>query len=166
MEFLSGYMHKLIASALICTLALMLTPKGRVKKAVTFVCGAVMLAAVIAPITGLDFDEYSKALTEYKLKAEEYSGSGSENLKNLNRIYIQDSCRAYILDKAKSEGICVISASVEVKWSDEGFWYPVKADIESSCSGEDMKRLSAYIEAELGISREKQNWSNSYEEDN
>lgn len=155
MEFISQYLLKLIASAFICSIALMLSPKGKTQKAVAFVCAAVMLSAALSPISELDFSEYSRALTQYKLKAAELSEEGQEDSKNLSRTYIQDRCSAYILDKAKSMGISVTEVKVHAEWSKEGFWYPIEVELKGTYNA----ALSSYIESELGIARKMQSWT-------
>ena len=72
-----------------------------------------------------------------------------------SRTIIESDCCAYILDKAAALGASVRDASVSLKWSSEGFWYPAECGIDGQYSEE----LSRAIESELGIGREGQKWS-------
>lgn len=153
-----GYIQTLIFSAVFCFLTLALTPDGNGKKAVGIACAAVMMIATISPLKSIDLSDYSKTVFEYKTMAQEYANSGKANSENLNRLYIQEQCQAYILDKAEKLGAEVQEAKVTAEWSNDGFWYPVSCEVRHSCSGNQQKELEAYIEAELGISNENQEW--------
>lgn len=155
---LSSYIRGLISAALIVTLALLVTPKGRIKKAVSFVCAVVMLTAALLPIGGIDFHSYSETISGYREDAEKYSDTGRENSKNLNRLYIQEKCEAYILDKAAMTGAKLDSVSVDAEWSEKGWFYPVSVEISGEYDENDKSRISAYIEAELGIESSAQKW--------
>lgn len=161
--FLHGYIQALISTALFCFLALALTPEGSVKKAVGIACSAAMIIAVISPIASIDLSDYSKTLAQHRVAAQEYAENGKQDSENLNRLYIQDKCRAYILDKAKNIGADVQNAIVTAQWSNDGFWYPVECEIQYDCSENDRAKLAGYIEAELGISKENQKWCNTDE---
>ena len=161
--FLHGYIQTLVYSAAFCFVALAVTPDGIGKKAVGIVCAAAMIIAVISPIASIDMSDYSKSLSEYKLAAQKYAESGKQDSEILNRMYIQDKCRAYILDKAKKVGADVTEANVTAEWSNDGFWYPVKCEIKSDCTDDARAKLAGYIEAELGISKDNQKWCKTNE---
>ena len=162
-QFLHNYIQIIISAALLCSLALIITPDGRAKKAVGIVCAVSMITALISPLVKLDFSEYSEAVAGYKISAQKYADNGIENRENLNRLYIQEQCQAYILDKADYLGADVSAVKVTAEWSNDGYWYPVSADINHDCSDADRKKLESQIEAELGISRDNQNWSKANE---
>lgn len=158
-EFVHNYIQTLVCSAVFCFLALALTPEGSGKKAVGIACAAAMMIAVISPIVSIDLSDYSKTLTEYKLKAEEYADSGKTESENLNRLYIQDKCRAYILDKADETGTELAEVTVTAEWSNDGYWYPHEVRIVSGADENQRARLSDCIQTQLGISVENQDWS-------
>ena len=85
-EFVHNYIQTLVYPAVFCFLAMALTPEGSGKKAVGIACAAAMMIAVISPVVTIDLSDYSKMLTEYKLKAEKYADSGREDSENLNRL--------------------------------------------------------------------------------
>ena len=143
------------ATALICAVAKALTPGGAGKKVMGVVCGFAMMAALLSVTGDVDAGGIGAYMDRYRREAEAYAGEASEAGARQTRFIIEERCEAYILDKAASMGVSLRSVSVTAKWSDEGFWYPVKAMLEGDESGE----LSRTIEAELGISRENQVWS-------
>lgn len=160
---MNGYISGLIYTSAFCAVCLALTPKGRVKSVVSFACGIAMITALFSPLIGLDFSDYSETLAGYKEEAEKIANEGVNSTDKLNRLYIEEQCESYILDKAESLRVYVREVNVYLEWSDKGFWYPVSAEITAECSDSAQKQLSAYIESELGIERSKQNWSETNE---
>ena len=74
----------------------------------------------------------------------------------VTRKVIEESYEAYILDKGENLGVEITSADVSVRWSDEGYWYPVKAEIEAE---QKSAELTDAISRELGIETENIYWS-------
>ncbi len=141
-------------TALFCSVALELAPKGAAGKTVKSVCALAMALALISPLIEPDMEEYSLNLAQYRQEAEAISGQGEEIFRSLSRTVIEEQCRAYILDKAQSMGCPVSDVSVSLKWSSEGCWYPEACRLE----GEYNAGLSAALEGGLGIAAEKQEW--------
>lgn len=146
-------------TGIVCSLAYMITPAGRVKRALTILCGIVMCIAVVSPIAQLDMHAYSKALTQYKIDADEIAGQGEEYSKNLNRTIIQDECRAYILDKAAEQGAELSEVEVLAQWSNEGYWYPYEVSISAQLPPSSRARLEDEIQTQLGIGIDHQIWN-------
>ena len=161
--FLHNYIMTLICTAFLCSVAFILTPDGREKKAVSVVCGITMITAIILPLVKLDFNDYSKSLAGYRLDAQKYADNGNENRENLNRLYIEEQCQAYILDKAEFLGADISSVRVCAEWSTDGYWYPVSATIEGNCEDANRRKLEAIIETDLGIGIDNQKWSSTNE---
>ena len=159
-EVLRTWIASIISSAVFCAVIIAVTPKGRVFNALKLLCGLVMIFAIISPLADINFDEYSKSLKKYRDRAEELTARANEYEDKYNRVFIQDKCAAYILDKAESYGVHPSSVAVSADWSMDGYWYPVSADINCNCTDELRNKLTASIEAELGIAKERQTWSN------
>lgn len=162
-EVLRAWLNAVIYTGVICGIALVITPGGRVKKALTILCGAAMCVAFISPLAGIDLNSYSETLAGFKLEAESFAAQGESYSKNLNRTIIEDECEAYILDKAENLGVQLDEVEILAVWSDEGYWYPSEAAITGSVSQSQRERMSSCIEAELGISRDNQQWSGEYD---
>ena len=162
-EVLRTWLNAVIYTGVICGIALVITPGGRVKKALTILCGAAMCVAFISPLAGIDLNSYSETLAGFKLEAESFAAQGESYSKNLNRTIIEDECEAYILDKAENLGVQRDEVEILAVWSDEGYWYPSEAAITGSVSQAQRERMSSCIEAELGISRDNQQWSGEYD---
>lgn len=86
------------------------------------------------------FSEKKESIAE-KIAADE---------KEATRKVIQEKFEAYIIDKGKNFGITDLHAKVALRWSEEGYWYPVSAELFSDNSGE-IDVLCDVISAELGI---------------
>lgn len=162
-EFFHSYLTSLIYTGVICSLALIVTPDGRVKSVVRLASCVAMISVILSPAVLPDADAFSSALTKYRIEAEEYAEAGEKNMEDLNRRCIQEQCEAYILDKAEKLGITVGSVSVGLMWSTDGYWYPVSAELICECDPDLKNKLASYIESELGIMRGEQNWSDTYE---
>ena len=155
-ELIRSWILGLVGAAVVCAVATELTPRGPVKSVVRCVCGAVMAAALLAPLLELDYPDYALHLARYRTSAAEVTAEAKEISGALNRRVIEDTLEAYILDKAQTLGAALSGADVTVRWSTEGVWYPVAVELR----GQENAALSAWIEAELGIPREEQRWSN------
>ncbi len=158
-ELFGQWLHAVIYTGIVCSIALLLTPEGRVKQALGVICALAMCAAVASPLGELDPEAYSKALARYKLDARQYTQQGEEYSRNLNRSVIEDECEAYILDKAEALGAEISEVCVTAMWSSEGYWYPYEAEIKADISDERKTELSDCIMSELGISPGHQDWS-------
>ena len=151
-DIFSQWLHAVIYTGIVCSIALMLSPDGRVKNALKILCAVAMLSE-------LDFDAYSKAMARCRLDAERYAEQGEQYSKNLNRTIIEDECRAYILDKADETGTELAEVTVTAEWSTDGYWYPHEVRIVSGADENQRAKLSDCIQTQLGISVENQDWS-------
>lgn len=160
---MNSWIRGIICVSAICGIALALTPKGRVKTAEKLICGIIIISAIFSPILGIDSGSYAASIAEYSELAEKISMQGKENAERLNRTLIEDELSAYILDKAENIGVQVSNVSVELRWSDDGYWYPVGLDISGVYTEEQRLKLGMLIEADLGISSDDQSWTEVYE---
>lgn len=144
----------LAGAAVFCAVMTEITPKGAAKGVVKAVCGMVMAIALVSPLLNMDFEAYSLNLAKYRTEAAAAVERGKEISDSLNRSIIEEEYRAYILDKALSLGAELSDARVTVKWSGEGYWYPV----ECAFTGQYSEGLAVAVETELGVSRERQIW--------
>ncbi len=153
------WLRAVIYTGIVCSVLMMITPAGRVKKVLTILCGIAMCFAVISPLSGIDFTSYSQAMAQNRLDAEKYAGDGTEYSKNLNRTIIEDECRAYILDKANELGAELKTVEVLASWSDNGYWYPTEVKICARLTPQQKQVLTDYIETQLGVGSNEQEWS-------
>ena len=149
----------LCGTALLCSVAMALTPDGTVKQTVKLVCGFAVLLALLGLFKGFAYPDFSAYISEYKSSAGHVTEEAVETASKSTRFIIEEKCAAYILDKAASMGVGIENASVTARWSDDGYWYPVSAKMGGSFKEEEKLSLSGVIEAELGIPPDEQIWS-------
>lgn len=153
-------MRSIAGAALICSAAMALTPKTKVKSALRLICGLLLICAMLSPLVRNGAPELSMNISQYRAQAAALSAGAQENSNELSRTIIEDELEAYILDKAREMGETPGEIKLELRWSSEGFWYPQSAEINGAgLSVTGRNRLENLIEAELGISPERQYWS-------
>lgn len=154
---LGNWIMGLSGAAVFCAVMCELCPKGSVKSVVKLLCGMVMALALISPLLNMELPYYAMNLAEYRLMAEEAASDGKSESDTLSRTIIEEQCRAYILDKGQALGADIQDAGVKLRWSSEGFWYPVGCEIKGKYHG----GLAAAISSELGLGDESQVWTNN-----
>lgn len=155
---MSEWIRSIICVAVFCTIALALTPKGRVKSAEKLICAAIMIFAVFSPFIGFDATAYAASAAKYAERGKALAAEGKESGERLYRTLIEQELRAYIWDKAENIGARINDISIEVAWSDEGYWYPISVKLTGSFSDYERERLSAVIASELGVQEDGQSW--------
>ena len=154
-EFLRDWILGLTGTAAFCAVAMLLTPKGRVRQVVQLLTGLLMALALLRPLLRPELTELSLNLSKYRAQAEALTETGEELRQSLDRSIIEGQTEAYILDKAQSLGVTLRGAKVSVQWSTQGFWYPTEVALQGNYDA----ALSRLIEAELGIPALAQRWT-------
>ncbi|MEG0777491.1 MAG: stage III sporulation protein AF [Oscillospiraceae bacterium] len=158
-ELFGEWIRAIAGAALIASVAISLTPSGKTKNVLRLICGVVLIIAMISPVIKPNMPAISMDMAKYRQNADELLKKAEESTNNLSRSIIEQESEAYILDKAQSMGIAINSVCVTAKWGDEGYWYPNEIEIVSNISPGEKNRLSNSIEAELGVSKDRQYWS-------
>ena len=159
---LHNWLYAAAGSAIVCSIAVSLTPEGRQRKITAFVCGLVILIAIISPFSSFDVAAYGDALAKYETMADSTAADAGKINERLSRTFIENRCEAYILDKAVSSG-AKVKASVTARWDTQGFWYPYEVKLYSVSGAGAQNELTDVIEAGLGIPKERQYWSSTYD---
>lgn len=144
------------AASLLAAMAMVLTPKGRVRQVVKLACGLMCALAVAGPLARLDMGTLASGLAAYEQRAAEIVTRAEEEEKMMERTYIEQKCQAYILGKADERGLTPGPVDVTARWDDEGrVWYPWSVTLAAPFDS----GLAASIEAQLGIPAERQTWA-------
>lgn len=150
------WLTAVVGASLLSSIALALTPPGRVKYVTRLVCGLVCALAIASPVLEIDIDKLAVSMAEYQQQAQMVTEQAEEDAKMLERTYIEEECEAYILAKATEADAAVNGVSVSARWDDEALvWYPWQAALDGPYN----EALSKILEAELGIPRQRQEWS-------
>ena len=158
MTFFRAWILGLTGASILAALAGQLTPEGPVKKVTGFVCGVMLAGILLSPILRSDRESLSRALAEYRQTEAELTSDVEEREARLVRTYIQEQCRAYILDEAQLLGITDLSCTVRAKWRDES-WVPYEVTLITDAPADARRRLEDYLDGELGIPPERQRWN-------
>ena len=144
----------IVIASLAVSLAVALVPPGTLRRVLSVTGGLILLLVVLQPLLRVDLKEVKLDTSQYQKSVEnrraELKNADNEQMAKL----IAEKMESYILDKAKQLGI---SCTVEVttKTGEDGVPYPSSAALSCPPSEE----LAAYLEQELGISRERQSWN-------
>lgn len=146
---------QLCSISLLCGAVFALTPEGNIKKIMQIVFTLALVSMVIVPLSDFSLEQYSLEITSYKEREKEFLNKSKELEKNLNRQVIEQKCEEYIMDKAKELGLRIDEIKVNTHWDSGGFWMPDNVEINHGYS----MALSEYIETELGVPTELQQWN-------
>jgi len=157
METVRGYLLSITITALCCgVLTSFLGKKGICASTVKFLCGVVMILAVVGPILNVRLDNLADYFNFSVLDASVEAEYGQEVAKDKYIKIIKDRTAAYILDKAKTMGA---ELTVEVTLSDAAPLVPCAVKLSGNISPYTKKVLSNMIAQDLGIDTEAQVWS-------
>lgn len=158
---MQGVLREICALSILCGVAMSITPEVGAKRVIGILSSAILIIAIITPLRAFDFESYALELAKYKADEAELTAKGEEMSERLNRLVIEQECRAYIMDKAAEMGFEVKEAKVTLKWSTEGVWVPYSAEVSGTFTSEERLRLCESIEAGLGIPGERVVWANN-----
>ena len=146
------------ALSVLCGLAHSLVQEGSGKRTMSLVCAVVLAAGFLRFFHAPDWESYALELRQLQLREDKFLQQNEEKLRSLDRRVIEDEYNAYILDMATKRGLILHEVRVQAQWSMEGLWVPHSAVLRGGASEQERNRLSALLEAELGIPRERQRW--------
>ena len=153
MRILEQWLIGVVCAAMVVSIANALMPSGPVKRIGKFVGGLVLLIALLAPLTTLDYEAMAETISASQFSAIEGQIQPQEINEQVMKTIIEDRTAAYISDKAQTMGIsCEVRVETEV--GGEGVPVPVRVRLETPYHPE----LSAWIEEELEIPEERQIW--------
>lgn len=149
------YVISVIAAALICGVVLGFLQSGTTKELVKLICGLFLAFAILQPLLGFELSDLTAVMETYGDEARKLTKEGQELAAESKAAIITAETEAYIQDKAAS-----LHASIEahVTLSEDEPLVPVSANIRGSISPYARSVLSAYLEEELGIAKENQQW--------
>lgn len=147
------------AASVFFGVALCLLPEGREKRVGSLCASAALVLMFLSMVRATGWDAYALSLAEMRSAGDSISIDAAAQRRELDRFVIERECEEYILDKAADFSLAVRSVSVRAVWADEGVWVPQSATIVLSEDGAGRARLSALIEAQLGIAAARQEWS-------
>ena len=153
MGALREWLTSVVTVSVLLAVAQTMIPEGTVRKIGAFTGGLILLVTLLQPLLGVDFEDLELRLEQSREAVEqrqqELEQAGEREVAEL----IERQTAAYIWDKADALGLD-LSAEVRVERGPDGIPLPVSATLTGTYS----EALSAYLERELGIPRERQVW--------
>ena len=147
------YVIRLTVVAMAIGILLPLVSSGSAK-AVIRLCGGILLTVIaLTPLTGLSMPDISDWISPEITEGESVAAMGSDAAQTARDEVIIRQLSAYILDKAATLGLEV---TAELKLDHRGI--PESVQIQGEIPDALRSRLSAILEQELGIPKEKQEW--------
>ena len=145
------------AAALLAAAAEQLAPEGAARRGVRLVCGLMLLAVMLRPLSGLlelsPRDLFAEERAAAQASVREGTRAGEEQLSEL----IARETGAYIVDKAAALG-AECSARVICGRTEEGLLLPVAAEVTGALTPAQREELARLMEEELGIPKENQTY--------
>ena len=154
---LHEWIYALTAASAVTAIAKQLTMDANVKKVTELVCGVMLVAVLISPLLQADISSLALSLSEYRHTAAAVTQDVEALENRFVRQYIEEQCAEYILREAHTLGVEELRVTVKTKWRDEN-WIPYESFCKGALNPTERDRLSVYMESELGIPRERQNW--------
>lgn len=149
-ELLRDWLLGVTCAAMVLAIAEALTPEGSIRKICRLAGGLVLLLAAVSPVVKLDEADLTRALTEYRVTAQDYGDALVEKNNILYKTIIEENTAAYILDKAKELGISC-GAEVIFAYDEDGNPYPEEVRVFGRWTEAQKAELSRVLETELGI---------------
>jgi stage III sporulation protein AF len=163
MDWIREWIMSVTATSVLLAAVQTLIPKGGVKKVGELACGLLLLLSVSTPLVKLDADELAITLTEFRMQELDVTKLLEIQNTELVKEIIEEKTAAYISDKAAELGLDC-TAKVTYEYSRDGQAYPSSVWIKGNWSEEQKEKLTARIEYDLAIPKEKQTYEKEYGE--
>lgn len=151
------YLLGITTTAMCCSvLSAILGKKGTCGSTVKFLCGIVMILAVVGPLLNVKLNTIRESFYGLSLETDAITAYGKEAAWEEYSAIIKERIAAYILDKAESLGA---ELTVEVTLCDDEPLTPSGVKLCGAISPYAKKVLSDAIAKDLGICTEAQVWT-------
>lgn len=154
MGSLRQYALSIIVTSLICGILSGMTEKCSGKSLIRYLCGLVLAASIILPLTNTDSFSMTESILSIQENGNLMAGQGTQMAQAAKAEIIKQKIEAYILDKATL--ICE-DVSVNVTLNDDQF--PDEIVLAGTFSPNDKHQLQKILLADLGITEEKLLWT-------
>ena len=157
MESLGQYIVSVAAAAILCGIVRSIAgEKGAGSGVIRLVCGIFLAFVVIRPVRDIQLPDVGLWLDSFSAQAQEASAMGENLSREAMADIIKARTAAYILDKGEELGL---DLTVEVTVSEDQIPAPVAVTIRGSASPANKTKLQNWIQEELGIPKEDQQWT-------
>ena len=154
---MGDYITSIIVAAILCAIIKgLIGEKSATGKISGLLCSVLMAITLIAPFKDVKFyniPSYFNSLTD---SADKYVLEGTSAAEKSIADIIKVQTEAYILDKADRMGLDI---SVEVELDERNSNVPDRVTVKGKLSPYAKEVFSNFLQDELGIAKEKQQWT-------
>ncbi len=147
------YLLRIIAAAFICSIINTLSGKTAHKNVMQFLSAMALLVVVLGPLSKFQITDADWEMNDLFQESKTAVDEGTRTVEKATAAIITEKTSAYIVEKAAAHG-AEVQATVQLDGT-----IPRTVEIAGQVSPYVQSILSAWIESELGISREAQNWN-------
>ena len=159
MNALGEYVITLTCAAMICGVLPAFLPEGSAGKLVKLCCGVFLTVTALSPLVGWKLPDSLFTETDFRALGEAVAEHGREQAESERAAVIKEALEAYILDKAQQLGADI---HVEIMLDEDDM--PERVYLRGSGSAEALARLTEEMETQLGIPKERQQWTGRKQE--
>lgn len=147
----------IIAAAMLAAVTGCVTPKGTIGKIGKMVGGLVLMLSMLRPVAGIDLEQFSQNLTEYRAESGAYGEALEETNERLWKTIIEEKSAAYSEERADAMGInCQVTILCQT--GEDGVPYPNEALVIGDLSSAQREQMQRMLESDLAIAPEKVYW--------
>lgn len=148
------WLTAITAVTLLLSVAQLLTPEGTLREIVSFIGGLILLLVLLQPLSDVELTDLLSEFSEHQITLQQRQTELERQQTETLTARIEAETEAYISDKARDMGL-TLTARVTAEPNADGIPVPVRVELSGSRSAP----LSAWLEAELGLSAEGQVWN-------
>ena len=147
----------IIVAAILCAVIKgFVGEKTATGKIANLLCSVLMAITMIAPLKDINFYNIPSFFNTLSSDADEFIQDGESMAEKSLTDIIKAQTEAYILDKADRMGLDI---SVEVELDDKNSNAPDRVTVKGKLSPYAKEVLSSFLQDDLGIAKEKQQWN-------
>lgn len=150
------YLMQVTAVAIICGIVTAIVGKKGTGGAVIRLMTVLFMAmTILGPFASLKVSQFTDFFTDIQVDSDAIVSAGSESSREKIGEVIKEKIQAYILDKAADLGA---DLTVQVTISADALPVPTSVQLRGAVSPYAKSKLSQYIQQDLGIPLEEQEW--------
>lgn len=154
MDGLRQYVISVVTAALICTIVSGMVHEGSAQELIRLISGLFLVLTVLRPLVRIDYTDLLQYADSFSHSGVQTAATGEIMARDAMTDIIIAESEAYILDKAAE-----LNAEVSVAVSVNEDQIPISAKLSGQISPYAKQRLEAILTADLGITKENQQWT-------
>ncbi len=156
MGSIKSYILSIIAAAIVYGIARgLLNEKTTTGQIAKLLSGILMVITILSPLTNISFRNVTNYFDGLSMESDAYVEDGKKAAQESIAEIIKSKAEAYILDKANRMGLEI---AVEVELDDSDNTVPCGVTITGKLSPYAKEVMGTYLEDNLGIAKENQQW--------